>query len=105
VEAVIDLALEVPCELRMIQVARVDRQHILMHRHARVLQIDQNLDDAVRLARGKREQRMLVKTEMVKNLGKLRRFGHEDIVVELAGRCLIWCQGEGAVSGRDGRPL
>ena len=50
VEAVVDLALEMPGELRMIEIAGMDWKHILVHRHGGVFQIDQNLDQAVRFA-------------------------------------------------------
>jgi len=85
VEAVVDLALKMPGKLRVIEIARMDCKGIRMHRHGRILQIDQNLDETVCFARGKCEKWMLVESEVVENLRKLRGVGHGNIVVELSG--------------------
>lgn len=53
VEAVIDLPLKMPGELRVIEIARMDWKDVLMYGHGRVLQIDQNLNDAIRFPGGK----------------------------------------------------
>ncbi len=60
VQAVVQLMLQMPAELRMIEVACVNRQHVGVYRHGRVLQIDQNLDRTVILTCRKSKQRMIV---------------------------------------------
>jgi len=51
VEAVVDLALKMPGELRVVEVAWMDWKYILMDWHSRVFQVDQNLDGSARFAR------------------------------------------------------
>jgi hypothetical protein len=51
----------------MIEVARMNREHVGVNRDGRVLQIDQNLDHPVIVARGKGEQRVLVELQVIAN--------------------------------------
>ncbi len=81
VQAIVDLPLQMPGKLRMIEIARMNWKDILMHRNGRVLQIDQNLDDAVRFARGKCQQRMNVKAEVSTDLRQIRRVRHLNILL------------------------
>ena len=68
-QAVVELALQVPGELGVIQVSGMDREHVGMDGNRRVLQVDQNLDDAIRFARGESQQGMVVESEVIKDLG------------------------------------
>jgi len=83
VQTVVDLPLQMPGKLRMLEIARMDWQHVGMHGHGGVLEINQNLDGAVGLASRKRQQRMIVEAQVIQNLGKIWRVGHGNIVVEL----------------------
>src|SRR5208283_1319086 len=56
VQSVVELALQMPGKLRMIEVAGVNRKHVGVNRDGRVFQIDQHFDNTVTLARGKGEQ-------------------------------------------------
>jgi hypothetical protein len=85
VETVVDLALKIPGELRVVEVAWMDREHILMNWDGRVFQIDENLDGSAGFAGRKRQQWMNVEAEVVENFGKLRGIGHGNIVVEVLG--------------------
>ena len=67
VQAVVELALKMPGELGMIEVAGMNREHVGVNRDGRVLQIDQNFDNAVVFARGKGEQRMIVQPQMIED--------------------------------------
>src|SRR5208337_341644 len=67
VQSVVELALKMPGELGTIEVALMNREHVGVNRDGRVLQIDQNFDSAVVLARGKGEQRMIVELEVFLN--------------------------------------
>ena len=67
VQAVIELALKMPGELGMIEVAGMNRQNVGVNRDGGVLQIDQNFDHAAIFARGKGEQRMIVELEVFLN--------------------------------------
>src|SRR5271165_3783572 len=84
VQSVIELVLQMPGELRMIEVAGMDRKHIGVNGDGRVLQVDQNFDRSTVLARGKGEQRMLIELQMVED--SLQGIGHASIV--LSGRRL-----------------
>ena len=59
--------LQVPGELRVIEVAGMNRKHVGVNRDRRVLQIDQHFDNAVVLARGKGKQRMIVELQVIEN--------------------------------------
>ena len=81
VEAVVNLVLQVPLELRMLQIASVDGEHVGVHRNVRVVQIDQYLDGPVVIARRKGEKRVLVAPEMIANLRQVRSVSHLDILL------------------------
>ena len=51
VQSVVQLALQMPCELRMIEIAGMNREHVGVNRYGRVLQIDQDFYSTVVLAR------------------------------------------------------
>src|ERR1035438_4669675 len=53
VQAIIELTLQMPGELRMVEVAGVNRQHVGMNRDGRIFQIDQYFNGAMVLARRK----------------------------------------------------
>src|ERR1700687_1467276 len=67
VQPVVELALKMPSELGMIEVAGMNRKHVGVNRDGRVLQIDQNFDSAVVFARGKGEQRMIVELQVIED--------------------------------------
>lgn len=60
VQAVVDLPLEVPGKLGMIEVAGVDGKDVCMDGDGTVFQVDQNLNESIRLACGKLQQRVLI---------------------------------------------
>jgi hypothetical protein len=67
VQCVIELALQMPGKLGMIEVARMNREYVGMDWNGGVPQIDENFDNAVILARGKSEQRVLVEPQVIEN--------------------------------------
>src|ERR1039458_4098115 len=67
VQAVVELALKMPRELRMIEVARMNWEHVGLTRDGRILRIEQTFDHAVVFARGKAEQGMIVEPQMIEN--------------------------------------
>ena len=60
VQRVVELALKIPGELRMIKVTRMDLKLVGVNRDGRVLQVDQDFNHSLILARRKREQGMVV---------------------------------------------
>jgi len=83
VQAVIELMLQVPGELRMVEIAGVNRKHVGMNRDGRVLEVDQNLDLSVIFAGGKREQGMLVEAKVIENFFERGGVWHGIIVLSL----------------------
>ena len=67
VQAVVELVLQMPGELRMIEVAGMNRKHVGVNWDGRVFQIDQHFDHAVVFSRGKSEQRMIVEPQVIEN--------------------------------------
>ena len=67
VQGVVELALKMPGELGMIEVAGMNRKHVSVNRDGRVFQIDQNFDSAVVLACGKGKQRMIVEPQVIED--------------------------------------
>jgi len=58
----------------------MNRKHVGVNRDGRVLQIDQDLDNAVIFARGKGEQRMIVELQVIENFLQGVGFWHGFIV-------------------------
>jgi len=81
VQAVVNLMLQVPFELRMIQIASVDRKHIGVHGNVRVVQVDQDFDGSVVVARRKGEKRVLVAPEVIANFRQVGRVSHPNILL------------------------
>ena len=79
-QAIVKLALQVPGELRMIQIAGMDREYVGMHRNRRVLQVDQNFDDAIAIPCRESQQGMVVESQVIEDLGKIRG-GHASILL------------------------
>jgi len=67
-QAVVELVLQMPGELGMIQIAGMNGEHVGVNGEGGVFQVNQNFDDAILLARGKGEQGMLVQAEVLKHL-------------------------------------
>ena len=59
-QGIVELALKMPCELRMIEIARMDRENVSVNRDGCVLQIDPYFYHSVILAGGKSQQGMIV---------------------------------------------
>jgi len=78
-QAIVELALQMPCELGMLEVAGMNRKYVGVHRDGRVLQVDQHFDYTVVLARGKSQQRMLVEPQVI--IDFLQGVGHGSIVL------------------------
>jgi hypothetical protein len=83
VQSVIELALKMPGELGMIEVAGMNRQHVGVNGDGRVLQIDQNFDGAAGFARGKGEQGMIVELEVFLNHSEFAGAGHASILLRM----------------------
>ena len=84
VQSIVELVLQVPGELGMVQIAGMHFEHVGGNRDGRVLQIDQNFDPAIVLARGKCEQRMIIELQVIKDFPQSSGVGHRIIV--LTGR-------------------
>lgn len=80
VEGVVELALELPGELRTFQIAGMNLENVGMYRDCRVLQVNQNLDDSIGFPGGESEQRMIVEAQVIADFGELWRVGHGIIV-------------------------
>ena len=65
--------LQVPGELRMIEIAGDESKHVGVNRDGRVLEIDQNFDLSVIFAGGKSEQGMIVEAQGDRELFRARR--------------------------------
>ena len=76
-QAIVELALEAPFELWMIQVTRVKLEIVRMHRKLRILELDDDLDCFALGAGVEDKQRMLVEP-------KLSQYPFETLIV-----CLI----------------
>lgn len=78
-QAIVELALQMPGELGMLEVAGMNRKYVGVHRDGRVLQVDQHFDYTVVLARGKSQQGMLVEPQVIVDF--LQGVGHGSIVL------------------------
>jgi hypothetical protein len=79
VQAIVELALQMPRELGMLKVAGMNWQHVSVDRNGRVLEVDQHFDNAVILPSGKSQQRMLVEPQVIDDF--LQGVGHGSIVL------------------------
>jgi hypothetical protein len=88
VQRVVKLALKAPFKLRMIKIARMQIKIISMHRHGRVLELNDNFDTVALGSRGKVQQRMFVETELREHAVEtgIGRLGHR-MIVEQDARC------------------
>jgi hypothetical protein len=82
VQRIVELALEIPGKLRVIEVSRMDLKLVGMHRDGRVLQIDQDFNHAVRFPRGESQQGMIVKLKMGADLFQFCRVRHPVILLK-----------------------
>jgi hypothetical protein len=81
VQAVIELALECPLELRMVKIARMKFEIIGVNFNGRVFEIDDYFYAISLLASVKREEWVLVKSELFAyTLQSGRKCGHQRIV-------------------------
>ncbi len=81
-QGVIELALQMPRKLRVVQISRMNRKNVGMHWNTRILQVNQNFDNAaLRFARGKCQQRMFVAPKVLKHSGKIRGVRHPAILL------------------------
>jgi hypothetical protein len=64
VQAVIELALKAPFELKIVQIARMKLEIIGMHWNVRVLEFDDDFDAVTLFAGRKVQQRVLVETQL-----------------------------------------
>jgi len=87
VQSIVELVLQMPGELRMIEIARVNWKHVGVNRDGRVLQIDEDFDHAVIFARRKSEQRMIIEPQVIEYFLQKPGVGHGFIVLS--------CQMEG----------
>ncbi len=84
VQAVIELALEAPFKLRIVQVTRVQIEVISVDRDRRILELDDQLNAVALGASGKIEQWMLLKSELGKDAfdPDMRTVDHKKIVFD-----------------------
>ncbi len=105
VQRVVDLALEVPGELGVIEVAGMDLKLVGMHGDGRVLQIDQDLYDAVRFPRRESQQGMIVEPQVGADLFQFCGVRHPVILLkaeDCGGQDARRTAGEDAgATGRD----
>jgi hypothetical protein len=71
----------VPGELGVVEVTGMNREYVGVNRNGRILQIDQNFDRAVVLARGKGEKRMFVQPQVIKDFPQGVGIRHGSIVL------------------------
>jgi len=67
VQAIIELPLEGPFELRMIQVTRMELEVVGMHGDTRILELNDDFHSLAFSLSGKIEQRVLIQPELGKN--------------------------------------
>jgi len=79
-ERVVELALQVPGKLRLVEVAGMDGKAVGVDWDGRVLEIDQDLDHAAGFLGRKSKQRMIVEAEVLANLPQLLGIGHQAIL-------------------------
>lgn len=89
VQAVVELALESPFELRMIEVAGMKLEIIGMHWDGRTPELDDDFHGLALGARGEIEQRVLVEFQLRKNpfQPRIRIFGHDTILTGVVVMC------------------
>jgi hypothetical protein len=61
VQAVVELPLQSPLELRVVQVARMKIEVVSVHRHRRILELDDQFDAITLSSGGELQQGMLIK--------------------------------------------
>ena len=83
-QAVIELALEAPLKLRMIEVSRMQLKVISMHRDGGILELDDDLDAICFRPGVKIQQRMFVQAQLCEDAlqTNIGRVGHELILTE-----------------------
>src|SRR6202041_156035 len=86
VQPVVDLALKMPRELRIIEIAGVNGKHVGVNRHGRVLQVDEHFNHAVIFACGKSEQRMFVQFEVLLDSGEFSGVRHVATLMKRAAK-------------------
>ena len=75
-QAVVELPLEGPLELRMIEIPGVEFEIVGMHRNRRIFEIDEDFDAFAFGASGEIQQRMLVELQLRKNAFEPRVGGY-----------------------------
>src|ERR1035437_339555 len=83
VQGVIELALKMPGELGMIEIAGMNWEYVGVNWDGRVLQINQNFDHAAIFARRKGEQRMIVELEVFLNHSEFAGACHASILLRM----------------------
>ena len=85
VQGVVELALEAPLELRVVEVAGVEIEIVGVHGNGFVFELDDDLDAVPLGARGKVQERMLVEAELSLDAVEARvcTFGHARILAEV----------------------
>ena len=79
-QAVVELALQIPGEPGMIEVAWMNFKNVGMNRDGRVFQINQNFDQTLIFARRKGKQWMIVEPEVIEDLLQGVGVSHDFIV-------------------------
>ena len=89
-QAIIELPLEAPLELRMVQITRVQIEVIGVHRYTRIPELDDQFDAITFAASIEREQRVLIETELSEYAiqARLITFNHRCIVKRIGGNSL-----------------
>ena len=94
VQRVVELALEAPFELRVVEVARVQVEIIRVHRDRGVFELDDDFHAFALGARGEVQQRMLVEAELGEDSVEAGGggLGHRGIVKQVK---MLWVRGFG----------
>lgn len=94
-EAVVELALEGPFELGVIEVARVQVKVVRVHRHRRVLELNDDLYPIALVARSEVEQGMLIQAKLIEDA--LQAAVHDALTVTIVNRGQFFDQASGGI--------
>lgn len=103
VQSVVELALQMPGKLRMVEIASVNGKHVGVNGDGGILQVDQNFYGAIVFADGEGEQRMLVEPQVLADFFDRVGSRHRFIVLSFGSRKAR--RGENRVPKTCGKPV
>src|ERR1700728_3280805 len=86
VQSVVELALQMPGKLGMVEIASVNGEHVGLNGDGGILQVDQNFYGAIVFADGEGQQRMLVEPQVIADFFDRVGSRHPYIVLRLGSR-------------------